>query len=301
MNARKHHYVPQCYLRRFASSQEQLQVLNVVSGRCYVASVRDTTSVRDFYRIDAPDPQALEKLFERAVETPAAAALAKLDAGVWPLDQASRAAIAMLVAAQQSRTPGSIAKQNEQTSELLRTMALVQLAHPEATREMLKDDGGDAPSDELLAGLREDIKSRKLKLSLNSVHSITMGLSVAATLSERIAEMTWTISEVTHGQLIASDGPVLFWPPPEGYNPMYGLGWATADRVTMPIGVSQLLTLQVPRGGRRDRRRLLTCGQVEHLNKAVVQTCDEFAFGPPGFVFPDHLELRQHYAESGPL
>jgi len=60
---RKHHYVPQFYLRGFADAENQLFTVDAKAPRCFNSSPEGIAAERDFNRIDAEGvpPDALEK------------------------------------------------------------------------------------------------------------------------------------------------------------------------------------------------------------------------------------------------
>lgn len=66
---RKHHYVPQCYLRNFSINQKLKQVflLDLKQKKECKASIKDIAQRRDFFRvdIDGVDPNIVEKSFSK--------------------------------------------------------------------------------------------------------------------------------------------------------------------------------------------------------------------------------------------
>lgn len=69
---KKHHYVPQVYLRNFAFGKEKnpkLHVLASNSGKIYTASVCDSAAERDFYTVDSlVDKYMWEKHYASTIE-----------------------------------------------------------------------------------------------------------------------------------------------------------------------------------------------------------------------------------------
>lgn len=61
---RKHHYIPQCYLKRF-TSQGYLTVISLQQNRVFKATPEEVGHERDFFKLDADeeqsDPYRLEK------------------------------------------------------------------------------------------------------------------------------------------------------------------------------------------------------------------------------------------------
>ncbi|QBR71896.1 hypothetical protein CU048_12145 [Beijerinckiaceae bacterium] len=67
MTARRHHYVPQCYLRGFVAEREkpELFVINTEKRQSFLAAPANVATKRDFNRIDVDGhpPDALENAF----------------------------------------------------------------------------------------------------------------------------------------------------------------------------------------------------------------------------------------------
>jgi hypothetical protein len=55
MTARKHHYVPQCYLKGFTRHRDdpKLFVIDAKERRCFRTSPANVAAERDFHKIDA--------------------------------------------------------------------------------------------------------------------------------------------------------------------------------------------------------------------------------------------------------
>lgn len=79
--ARRHHYVPQCYLRGFAANPKKPKVF-VIDGkdhRSFFAATANIAAERDFHRIEVEGipPDALENAFS-GFETDLSDALARI-------------------------------------------------------------------------------------------------------------------------------------------------------------------------------------------------------------------------------
>jgi hypothetical protein len=75
---RKHHYLPQFYLRGFSANGRSIFQIEKRGHRVYPSSIRDTTAIRDYHELDTvgvEDPGAVEKQLTH-VETQLAQGLA---------------------------------------------------------------------------------------------------------------------------------------------------------------------------------------------------------------------------------
>ena len=65
---RKHHFLPQFYLRDFSQDQRSIFQIDKSTGKHYSCQIKDTAAIRDFHEIDADgveDPHSLEKLLAK--------------------------------------------------------------------------------------------------------------------------------------------------------------------------------------------------------------------------------------------
>lgn len=103
--AKRHHHVPQFYLRGFADG-EQITTVRLPGDRRYTNSVRKTAAENGFYAVPGHEegPDVFEKILGGA-EGEAAEVFAKVEAGVWPLALDDRATLASFIALQVARGP----------------------------------------------------------------------------------------------------------------------------------------------------------------------------------------------------
>lgn len=103
--AKRHHTVPQFYLRRFANG-ERIATVRLPGDQRFVQSVRKAASETNFYAVvgheDGPD--VFEKLLS-SIEGDASRAFGRIASGTWPLEQADRWTLANFVALQAVRGP----------------------------------------------------------------------------------------------------------------------------------------------------------------------------------------------------
>lgn len=105
----KHHYVPQCYLRQFATPRKNghyVAVFDRRSDSSYRANVKDVACQNYFNRIklDGMDPEALESAFSE-FETNLAAALSRINVSRSLENEDDRALLIALVGLTALRSP----------------------------------------------------------------------------------------------------------------------------------------------------------------------------------------------------
>jgi hypothetical protein len=70
---RRHHLVPESYLRRFADERDQVRVVSRTDpGHTFVTGITNTAVERDFYTVETDDgpSQEIEKLLSRLGAAP---------------------------------------------------------------------------------------------------------------------------------------------------------------------------------------------------------------------------------------
>lgn len=103
--AKRHHTVPQFYLRGF-SEASQVGTVRLPGDRRFLQSIRKAAAETGFYNVEGhPDgPDVFEKILSE-IEGEAAAVLLKIEQGSWPLDQRDRDCLAYYIAVQAVRGP----------------------------------------------------------------------------------------------------------------------------------------------------------------------------------------------------
>lgn len=103
--AKRHHTVPQFYLRGFAVD-ERIATARLPGDQRFVQSVRKAASETNFYAVAGHEngPDVVEKpLF--SIEGEASRVFSLIANGTWPLDQGDRWTLALFIALQAVRGP----------------------------------------------------------------------------------------------------------------------------------------------------------------------------------------------------
>lgn len=126
MTARKHHYVPQCYLRLFAVSHKkipQLTVFDRARRKMFKTGIDNVAAQRDFNTIETEgyDPDTFEKEMSR-FESELAAALQRINAARSLVNGGDRAYLLNLVGLTALRNPRlreTMRQAHEQTARII--------------------------------------------------------------------------------------------------------------------------------------------------------------------------------------
>lgn len=214
---KRHHFVPQLHLRGFAKDS-QVMAVPLGDGQPRRRYIRSAAANDYFYRIDAPAGAAnlLEDWFGNAIESPAAPALRRLEAGVFPPDQRDRYRIANFVAAQLLRTP--------------RTRAAIQ---DHATLSMQVE----------VLNRRDELQQRPHWDDVSKFNwRVAVGADAHALAIRELFEMYaaylfslhWSRVVFERYSLLTSDNPVAMWRDGVKTDP-FGIGIATADEFWFPV------------------------------------------------------------------
>ncbi len=226
---RKHHFVPQWYLRQFGSKR-QIGVFDKTTGEYVTARPKDVAYAEGLYDLDHPilARTAVERLLSN-IESCAAPAFRLLATqGVDALTDERREDVAAFVAAQQLRVPSH--------GDALRRFVSSTL---DRVRAELTDD-------EVQALTREQIDLiRGPRLGGSEPRGIVGGgvvLALRQHTAELLNDFAWTLLDFDRDELITSDTPVKAM----AERDRFGRVSVFAD---VPVDDSHVLILQSGRGG----------------------------------------------------
>ncbi|MFJ8932034.1 DUF4238 domain-containing protein [Streptomyces sp. NPDC102364] len=181
--SKKHHYVPQMYLRNFADGAQRVQTLRLASGHSYAARTDTIAFENHFHRITIDGIPNLDlENAATSVEGHAAQPILRLTdpcRRVWPIPDQDRAALALFIAFQYLRVPAA--------RDMLLSLA-----------DQLPDMfDGQVPEE--LALDRADIPR---------LHGATMTGEALLRAAKEVSRRSWTVIDFERKSLITSDVPV---------------------------------------------------------------------------------------------
>lgn len=245
MTARRHHYVPQCYLNGFVADREKpkLFVVDLETRRSFETAPANVAAERDFHTIDLDGhaPDALENAFS-AFETQLDLALKRITAARSIANEKDRALIFELIALMATKNPRlrqQMADVRANAAKMIMDLATSTKERWEAQVRAAKRDGflaADAPAD--YERMREFIERDEYTIETPTMEHLRIELSVAETLMPHIADRHWLLfSAPAESSFITSDHPVgLMWSKPSerGHLPPPGFG-LTETLVVFPL------------------------------------------------------------------
>ncbi|MFZ5752388.1 MAG: DUF4238 domain-containing protein [Pseudomonadota bacterium] len=243
------HYVPRFHLKRFANSEGQIWVFDIITGEARLANPNYVGAEKNYYspiQMDGSRFDELEELLSK-IESTAAPLIEPLVRGR-RLIGSDRKAVADFLSMQYLRSPMMI--------EAMADM-LGQLIHKHQEGILRSRPQSDEVFDEIdrKTGVktsppqREEIREKLLRhgsVQVNVMREI--GLPVVLGY-ERIAkilqDLTWVVFDTSRNHMVTSDSPVVKVYDQRTYHSVYGDGGFLNKSmyVTFPLGPNRVLEL----------------------------------------------------------
>lgn len=245
MTARRHHYVPQCYLNGFVADRERpkLFVVDLETRRTFETAPANVAAERDFHTIDIEGqaPDALENSFSD-FETKLDNALKRIVAARSIANDDDRALVFELIAIMAVKNPRLRESASNMRAQLAKMIMDLATSTPErwaAQIRAAKRDGFlPADADEDYARAREFVESGAFGIETPTMEHLRVELPTAEKVIPFIAERKWMLLRAPQGStFITSDHPVsLMWADPgeRGRMPPPGYG-LTKTQVLFPL------------------------------------------------------------------
>lgn len=214
---RKHHYVPQLLLRRFAAWGGTLWIYDLERTEIYPAQSKSAGFVRDLYSRMGPDGNPdhayIENLMAERVDKPGNAAIRRLLAkeDLFTMGPPWNDFL-IFVAAQLQRTPAFFDRMSAlvqpTAQEMLERMAK---NDPEFREGVRKSALGDGKTEEEIEEQLERAASGGFKIKPTKDFVVSMSLALVHGIFEELRQMTWQIATVAESDpdLLLGDHPVL--------------------------------------------------------------------------------------------
>src|SRR5271167_3355666 len=141
MTARKHHYVPQCYLKGFTRDRDdpKLFVIDGKERRCFRTSPANVAAERDFHTINAEGfpPDALENAFS-GFESDLSQALDRIIASRSIANENDRTLLLNLIGLFAVKSPRHRESVRSVHEQMLKRMLLLATATPERWKSQIR-------------------------------------------------------------------------------------------------------------------------------------------------------------------
>jgi len=270
--ARKHHFVPQHLLKRFAdplSERVRVWQLDKRCGSCVPVATDKTAFAVGLYRVDVEGdhhPNYLELLFSEA-ERFGAIAIAPLLDGATTLDDGARMDIAWLVALQRLRSPADL--------ELLRRHATH--VGRQALEEQLERNLIEGRDSEISREALEQLRDGRLTIEAPRESALAGMLDLWLSGALRIESMAWTLLDARDSEFVLGDRPLTF------HDPAPDAPWAVPALMSSRSAygmfpLSPKLALRIDYGDTGSLRRREVSKLVDRVNLKSYGHADRFVF-----------------------
>lgn len=250
--ARRHHYVSQCYLKGFTdgrSKKSKLLVYDREARKVFATKPSNVASERDFNRIDwEGDPNVLEKMLAN-FEGDADRSLRRLDDGA-PFEGQDRENILQLVALFAIRTPRlreAWRRAQTQLAEHVMELALSSREMWESQVDQARENGVEFPGGTSYEEVKAFFDSKQYTIEVARERHIHLEFHAISAVLPLLFERKWWLLRATSesGPFITSDLPVsITWDEPEKIPaPMRLSPGYAMKRTSVTFPVSQDLAL----------------------------------------------------------
>lgn len=229
--ARRHHTVPQFYLRGFARD-EQIATVVLPGDRRFVQSIKDASVVKDYYLLDghASGADVLEKALS-GVEGEAAAILKSIADGVWPLPRKQRETLGYFISLQSVRVPVRRHTSDYLAAQLVRLE--VGVSGKAGLRQRLEAHDLTITDERLEELWHEATRPEGPPVRRSPHQHMQEMLELSEHLVKYILGRPWLLVNFERRSLITSDAPVGLISGEAGR--AGGVGYATAWGITFPL------------------------------------------------------------------
>lgn len=263
---RKHHFLPQFYLRGFSVDRRGLYQIEKQTAKYYGCQIRDTAAIKDFHELDykgVEDENALEKALAQ-VEGKLAQHLAAFLAD-GPTNEQARHYTIQLLSLLRLRVPAF--KRH------------IQASYPSSIRkitELMERDGRlPAPP----PGLEEKLAVKNLKIEVLNWKCMEVMFNLAASEEhlQPLRRMRVTVFRAPFDtSFITSDQPVSLYHATAARSP-YGAGPDTPGiEISLPLSSRALLKLDHEQGGHSTRTA--TTEEVAEFNRRTAAMAQNYVF-----------------------
>lgn len=290
--AKRHHTVPQFYLRGFAEN-DKLTTVRLPGEQRFTQVVRKAASETNFYALEGHEDgdDAFEKALS-AVEGETARIFSSVVQGVWPLPAADRTALAYFIALQAVRGP----EQRRNMEYVLAQKARIEIGYngKAGVKGWFQRNRGIELTDEQAeVAWDEATQPGGPPIHVAPILHIKQIVAMSQDLLKYISGRPWSLVEFDQRSLITSDSPVGLVRRADEVDPWMGVGFMTAWGITLPLtrklGILMADPMafdgQVPvekvREGKLDTRQFGTTALEKLFNHHTTISASEWLFHHP--------------------
>lgn len=251
MIARRHHFLPQCYLRGFSQPRKRGKIHNVVvfdrNGKKFTANVLNIAVKHDFNRVDIQDhpPDIVERDLAR-FEDDLAPALRRISQAGNIGEQKDREILFNFIAHIAVRNPRHREKFRKFNEEIARAIMEISTATEERWQSQVRQlrEAGYAGNDSSISyeSMREFVRKRQYRIDVSNEFHIATEIGGVDAVLPTLFDRKWISLRPPSGSkgFITSDHPVcLMFSDPKLRGGLYGPGHGMpGTQVIFPVSKS---------------------------------------------------------------
>lgn len=280
--SRRHHYLPQMYLRGFADEADLVWVFDRQKNSYLHQHVVVTAVKKDFYTIVGSDGQktdAVETMMANMVEGPMKRIIERLDKRNLTWEGEDRAILALFVALLRTRNLAFDKDQNEITEQFLRWWAKARHSSLEAVEESFREyeeKTGENMADVSAHEIFEMIRDDQYELHNPRQNNIKLMMSLSLEVAKTLFRLNWEIFAAPKGMsFVTCDNPFTVVPPPFFDDTLGGYGILTPGASTV-VPLSRRTAICFYGEGDRTRGAVVYKDFLRHTNLVVAANSERF-------------------------
>lgn len=278
---KRHHFVPEFYLLRFADQNERVFVRRRDGGH-FVTNIDNVAAESGFYDVVLPDGEKSKEVEDllNQVEGDAAEVLRGIDSsGAAPSSGSEeRVGLSYYLGLQMTRT-----REHRERTQFPLTVAAF-LSGRDLTRDLMHEflsqiHLGFTPNDGEVQGAL-DYTSYLLKDpdALTKERSLELMFDTAKAVAPILASLNWSVEHDRKGHLLTSDTPLVIWTVPSPKDAYMGTGVVDADEIRFPLDPAKQLIMT-----KHDRSpsRRISPERSAACNQDMALGCHNFVVASP--------------------
>lgn len=233
---RRHHTVPNFYLKGFATAHRlpRIRAVDVHSGKRIVMSTGNATVQKNFYTLEG-HPHG-DDVFEEILsdlEGTTAAVFKKVVSGIWPLDSEDRNILATFLVFQLLR--GQDARTSlDQMHGTLMSAVITQLGE-DGVRNNLAKAGREVSDAAVKVLIKQAAQPDGLDVSITPLAHIENILDLVPSLIPYFVGRPWILFRFTSNKLLTCDTPISLISDEESTGFYQGVGLSNAWGISIPL------------------------------------------------------------------
>ncbi|MCC6943421.1 MAG: DUF4238 domain-containing protein [Thermomicrobiales bacterium] len=244
--AKKHHQVPQFYLRNFADQKGSIRVYDRLTQQERTQKIREVAVLNNLYTVSGEDGKPSDEAEQAfaSFEAIASSHLSDLRANPLQISEETRQIVALHMALQFVRTSNHRRQVEDMRDVMLRleTVANVGGDSPELVESFIESRHPDA-TEELRSQIHAVAESPETPFTLSNEEWLRTTLPMAPQLLPFLLGRKWSVATCTKRSFVTCDSPVVLLRKPED---LMGVGFATASSILFPLSSYELLMLGEP-------------------------------------------------------